>query len=294
MARLGVYNDRPPLPVVVGYEAVGQIAEMGEGVDNFKIGDRVACFARFGGYAEYVLVDSRAAALIPEDMDVGVAAALTTQYCTAYFCAEESVRLHAGDQVLIQAAAGGVGTALIQLAKRRGCIIYGTAGSDEKLEYLKKLGVDYPINYRKVDFLEAVGKIKPRNKMDVIFDCIGGASVKKGKRLLGSGGRLVCYGAAQMAGATNFFKRMKVGFSFGWYHPGSLIMASKAIIGVNMLRIGDNKPDYLKGTLEAVVDLAKKGELNPHVGGRYSVDQIADAHRFLESRKSMGKIVVTW
>ena len=85
-----------------------------------------------------------------------VAAALPTQGCTAYFCAEEMVRLHPGDRVLVQAAAGGVGTLLVQLCKRRGCIVYGTAGSDEKIEYLRSLGVDHPIKYRREDFATAV------------------------------------------------------------------------------------------------------------------------------------------
>jgi len=109
LARLGLYQDAPKIPCVLGYEVVGRIDRVGSGVERVRAGDRVTAFTRFGGYASHVVVDSRAVVSIPEDMDAGVAAALATQYCTAWYAAEEMVRLHKGDHVLIQAAAGGVG-----------------------------------------------------------------------------------------------------------------------------------------------------------------------------------------
>ena len=194
MARQGNYQDCPPLPAVIGYDVVGEIAEIGTSVDHVKVGDRVTSMTRFGGYAEYALADYRACAKISKDYPAGKATALTTQYCTAYYCFNEQMNLHAGDKVLIHAAAGGVGTALVQMAKDRGCEIFGTAGSDAKLEYLKSIGVDHPINYRTQDFEVEVRKIAGEQGIDAIFDPVGGKSVKKGLKLLGSGGRILLFG----------------------------------------------------------------------------------------------------
>ncbi|MEO8606113.1 MAG: zinc-binding dehydrogenase, partial [bacterium] len=196
-ARQGTYPDAPPPPSVLGYEVVGRIDQLGAGVSAPAIGQRVAALTRFGGYATSAVTDARAVVEIPDELDVGIAAALPTQGGTAYYCAEEMVRLHPGDHVLVQAAAGGVGTLLVQLCKRRGCIVYGTAGSDDKLAYLRELGVDHPINYRREDFAVAVRRVRGDAGLDVVFDSLGGAAVRAGLALLASGGRIVCLGAAE-------------------------------------------------------------------------------------------------
>jgi len=182
MARNGLYRDAPPIPCVLGDEVVGSIEALGKEVTGFSIGQRVVAFTRFGGYAEYAVTDHRASMLIPEEIENGIAAALATQYCTAYYCAYEQVILFAGAHVLIPPAAGGGGTALIQLAKRKGCVIYGTVGSDEKLDYLKQQGVDYPINYLKSDFVSEIQKIRKGGNIDIIFDSVGGITFKKGRK----------------------------------------------------------------------------------------------------------------
>jgi NADPH2:quinone reductase len=228
-------------------------------------------------------------------MDAGEAAALATQYCTAYYAAEEMVRLHEGDHVVVQAAAGGVGTALIQLAKHRKCIVYGGAGSDEKLDYLRKLGVDYPINYRKQDFHSAIRKIMNGRKPDVIFNSIGGKSTREGLNLLGTGGRMVCYGAAEAMDDDNkLLANLKIAWGFGLLFPPLLIMNTKSFIGINMLRVADDKPDVLQRCLQNVVKMHEQGILKPHTGAVFTADKLAEAHDFLESRKSIGKVIVKW
>ena len=182
---------------MLGYEVVGRIDALGAGVNTLAVGQRVVALTRFGGYATTAVTDARAAVPIPDDLDVGIAAALPTQGGTAYYCAEEMVRLHPGDHVLVQAAAGGVGTLLVQLCKRHGCTVYGTAGSDAKLDYLRALGVDHPINYRRDDFADAVRRVRGDAGLDVIFDSLGGSAVRKGLALLAPGGRIVCLGAAE-------------------------------------------------------------------------------------------------
>jgi NADPH2:quinone reductase len=197
--------------------------------------------------------------------------------------------------VLVQAAAGGVGTLLVQLAKRRGCVVYGTAGSDAKLDYLRRIGVDHPINYRRQDFAQAVRALRGSEGLDVIFDSLGGAAVRKGLALLAPGGRIVCFGAAEReARRFQILHDIKFLASFGLPHPVPLLMNSKGLIGVNMLRIADHRPLTLQRCLQAVVERALRGELQPTVGGRFTIGQLAAAHDFLAGRQSTGKIVVTW
>jgi NADPH:quinone reductase-like Zn-dependent oxidoreductase len=294
-ARQGTYRDAPPIPCVIGYEVVGRVDRLGGGVTGLLEGQRVTALTRFGGYATRAVTDARAAMPIPEEMDAGVAAALPTQGCTAYYSAEEMVRLHPGDHVLVQAAAGGVGTLLVQIAKARGCVVYGTAGSDAKLEHLRAIGVDHPINYRREDFAAAVRRLRGTAGLDVVFDSLGGSAVRKGLALLGAGGRIVCFGAAEReAGPLQILRDLKFAASFGFPHPIPLLMSSRSVIGVNMLRIADHRPETLGRCMQAVARLAADGTLRPVVGGRFDAAQIAAAHAFLGGRQSIGKIVVTW
>lgn len=294
MAREGLYKDAPPLPAVLGYESVGRIVKTGAEVSGFTPGQRVVAFTRFGGYASHVLTDHRAVALIPETMELGVAAALATQYCTAWYAAEIAMRLHPGEHVLVQAAAGGVGTALVQLAKRRGCIVYGTAGSDEKMDYLRAIGVDHPLNYNKEPFDQAVRRLRGGKGVDAVFDSIGGSVFRRGFRLLEPGGKIAGYGAAQRIDKRGFFSLLGLLFGFGFYNPIGLLSPSKSMIGVNMLRIADHRPDLLQICLQEVVRLALSGELAPRTGAVFAANELARAHDFLASRRSTGKIVVKW
>lgn len=292
LARKGLYPDCPSLPAVIGYEVVGVIEALGDESTGFSVGDRVLAFTRFGAYAEYAVTDIRAVVKIAEDLDAGIAVSLATQYATALFCAE-SAGLNSGDKVLIHAAAGGVGTALCQYAVHLGCEVFATAGSSEKLSYLKEMGVDHPINYRDRDFEEEVRKHRENNRVDVIFDPIGGKSFKKGMNVLNYGGRVVLFGAASRSKG-GLFSGLSLLFGFGFFSPIKMLMKSQAIIGVNMLRIADHRPDLLSNTMKKVMDLFEKGVFKPHVGGEFKAENIAGAHSLLESRKSKGKLVVRW
>lgn len=289
LARLGLYKDCPPLPAVVGYEVVGRVVKTGADTNGFNEGDRVVAFTLFGAYSQYVVTKASAVAKIKEDYDTGKALALATQYCTAYYASNVAINIHPNEKVLVQAAAGGVGTALVQLCKLKDCKIYGTAGSPKKLDYIKSQGVDVPINYRTGDFSEKISE-----KLDVVFDSIGGATFKKGYKLLGSGGRMVPFGAATQLEAHNIFSKIKFGLSFGLYHPVGFIMQSKSMVGVNMLRIAEEKPEIIQHCMQEVIKLAEAGKIDPHVDKMYSVDEINEAHIALETRKTMGKIGVVW
>ena len=295
LARKGIYPDCPPLPAVIGYEVVGRIASVGANVDPKRVGERVVAFTRFGGYATHAVADARVAVPISDAISNEAATALATQYCTAYYAAEEMVKLHQGDVVLIQAAAGGVGTALVQLCKRRGCMVIGTAGSDEKCKYVLKLGADYAINYRTHDFAKECKRILGDRKPDIIFDSLGSTAYRKAYKMLGAGGRLVGFGVAELSGTTNKLMRIAKGmFGFGFYHPALFLSKSVSLISVYMLPVADRRPDILQRCLETVVALAERGDVKPYVDKVFPANQIAEAHDYLEQRKSMGKVVVTW
>jgi NADPH:quinone reductase-like Zn-dependent oxidoreductase len=294
MARQGMYREAPPMPSVLGYDVVGRIVEIDEHVTGLQIGQRVFALTRFGGYGEFVATYASGVVPIGDDVPPGVAVALATQYATAYYCTEEVTRLNKGDHVLIHAAAGGVGTALVQMVKNKGCVIYGTA-SASKLKSIAEQGVNFPIDYQTKDFATAVRAIVGDHGLDIIFDPVGGISVKKGFRLLGFGGRIVCFGASSILSAKgNIFKLLKTVFDFGWYSPVKLISRSQSVISVNMLHIGDHRPDILQKCLRGVVDLYENGLVHPVVGGEFKVSEIAQAHQLLEGRKSVGKLVIRW
>lgn len=293
MARRGMYKEAPPIPAVLGYDVAGTVAAVGTKVTHLKTGDRVTALTRFGGYAEYAVTKASGVAVLPSNIDFPAATALSTQYCTAYYAAAELVNLFPGDKVLVHAGAGGVGTALIQYAKYKQCEIFATAGSEDKLNYLRSLGVQHPINYRTQDFKKEVMNLTDRKGIDVVFDPVGGKSVKKGFELLSTGGRIVCYGASDML-SRNVLGKVKSGIGFGFYHPAMFIRPSKSMLGINMLEIGDHKPSIFKRCLEQVIQLAEKGVFQPTVGKIFPVSEFAQAHAYLENRKSIGKVVVEW
>ncbi|MGB5273174.1 MAG: zinc-binding dehydrogenase [Flavobacteriaceae bacterium] len=294
MARLGLYKGAPPLPALLGYDVVGRIESCGASVKGLKVGDRVTALTRFGGYAEYAVTEADAAQIIPDNISAGVAVSLATQYCTAYYLSHQMANLQENDKVLIHAAAGGVGTALTQMALHKKCIVFGTCGSQKKIDYLMKNGVQHPINYRKLDFEQEVRSLVGPTGLDVVFDPVGGISAKKGYRLLGAGGRLLCFGVSSMNQTKTIFGKLKVLAQFGIYHPLQFLSQSKGIIGVNMLTLAASHPEKISKAMKAVVQLTQEGVLKPHVGGEYPISTLAEAHAFLESRESMGKIVVTW
>jgi NADPH:quinone reductase-like Zn-dependent oxidoreductase len=294
LARRGMYRDAPPIPCVLGYDVSGTIHSVGGKVENLTPRARVAAFTRFGGYAEYVAVNSMAVVKIPSGLDGASATAIATQYCTAYYCSVEATNLHEGDNVLIHVAAGGVGTALTQYALYKKCNIFATAGSDVKMEILKKAGVQHPINYRKENYMDIVKEQTKGKGLDVLFDSLGGKYVRQGIKLLGSGGRIVCIGAAEMSGSSNHLHYLKVGLAFGFYHPAQFMLSSKSFIGVNMLRIADDKPRVLRRCLEGVIKLCELGVYKPFAGKVFPANEIAKAHDYLTSRASVGKIAIKW
>ncbi len=294
LARKGLYPEVPDRPCVLGYEVVGKVKEVGSEAPDHLVGKRVVGLTRFGGYAQEAVTDYRAVGVVPESMELGSALALATQYTTAYISAVESLNLYEGDRVLVHAGAGGVGIALCQIALSKGCEVFATAGSDEKLHFLKSLGVQHPINYRKTDYAQAVKSILKDKRLDVSFNSLAGKSVKKDLKLLGSGGKFVIYGAASRVGKSGgFFAGLRLLWDTGFITPLAMIMRSKSIIGINVLKLGDYKPQLIAKCMQEVITMADSGKLSP-VAKVYSIDELNKAHAELEGRRTIGKLGIRW
>jgi NADPH2:quinone reductase len=295
MARLDLYPDMPKMPCVLGYDVLGEIHEIGEGVDAFQKGDFVVALTRFGGYAEYAVADARVCVCVSKDLKSHNALAIATQLSTAYHAAVENVTLFENDIVLVHAAAGGVGLGIVSIALSKKCIVIGIAGSDAKCDFLKSLGVQHTINYKKEAFDEGVKRLGFRKKIDVIFDSVGGENVPKGMKILNSDGKLVLFGSAKLSESKNKLKIIYQVFKFGFFSPIKLLMPSKSIIGINMLAIADNKPQVIQRCMHGVLALLEKGVFKAALQGEtYSIDQLALAHEKLELGRTMGKLAIEW
>jgi NADPH2:quinone reductase len=294
MARKGKYRDAPPLPSVLGYDVCGRVTETGAKVTRVKPGDRVTALTRFGGYAEFAVTEERAVIPIPEDTDTVTALSLATQGATAWYCAEESCRIYPGERIIITAAAGGVGSLLVQLAKHRGAKVYGIVSTEEKGEIIRGLGADGVLNRSEGNIFEQYRALEGKKAIDVMFDSAGGSYVKNGIRNLAPGGRMVCYGGSQGSAADNIFSIIRFGLAFGIYHPAPFLMNCQALIGVNMLRLADYKPAVLQQCMENSVRLFREGQWTPLPGKEFPIDGLAEAHSAMEAGKIPGKIAVRW
>ena len=294
MARRGLYREAPPFPCVVGYELVGKVVQCGPAADQSLLGKRVVAFCRFGGYAKHVITNDYAAVPVGEE-DAAELLALCTQAVTAYYMAEYLTPIHASDTVLIHAAAGGVGSILIQLAKLKGARVIAKVGQAEKENVVKALGADFVVNYRKGDYAVQIADYLKGERLDISFNPVAGSTYKKDMALLGSGGRMLLFGGSELAqGKWGILSKLNFVRKMGLLLPIGLMMRSKNVLGVNMLKIADNKPIVLETCLKAVVQLFAEGKIKPQVGGVYPAEQLPEAHAALESGKTTGKLAVTW
>lgn len=294
MARRGLYNEAPPLPCVIGYELVGTIIQVGNKDDQHLLGNRVLAFSRFGAYAKKVISKRTAFISLPET-SAETAMALSTQAVTAFYMSDYISKIRRNDWVLIHAAAGGVGSILIQLAKLAGATVIAKVSSTEKEILAKKIGADFTINYIEKDYEKEIELLLNGRRLDVSFNAVAGSTVKKDLRLLGSGGRLFLFGGAELLkGRLGIFSKLSFLRKMGLLIPVAFMMRSKSILGINMLKIADNKPHVIQECMEAVASLFHDKKITPLVGKTFHVKEIAKAHDFLESGRSVGKITIFW
>jgi len=287
MARMGLYPDAPKPPCVVGYEVAGTVAAVGTGVDGIAEGDRVLAGTRFGGYAEQVRVTAGDVVALPDGLSFEQGAAIPVNYSTAWAGLVRYGSLQAGERVLIHAAAGGVGIAAIQVAKRHGAEVWGTA-SASKHDRIRELGCDHTLDYR------TGGWEKGLPRFDLVMDAIGGPSFRTSYRLLRSGGRLVAFGASAVTSGEkrNLLTAARAVVRMPRFNLVKQMSESKAVIGLNMLRLWDDRK-----TLDPWIDplraLMADGTIEPVVAEAFPFDRAPDAHRMIAERRNVGKVVLT-
>jgi NADPH2:quinone reductase len=267
--RLGLVQQRIPhvLPVIPGWDAAGIIDAVGPGVSRLKVGDAVYAYCRkpivqFGAYAEYIVLPEEQVALKPEKASFEEAASIPLAALTAWQCLFDASSLHNGQSVLIHAGAGGVGGFAIQLAKNAGAFVIATA-SRKNHEYVKQLGADEVIDYTKIDFRDAVLAAHPKG-VDVVFDTVGGEVQIKSADVVRKGGVLVSILA---------------------YQDEQTLKAKG--IQTNYVFVSPNREQ-----LDKLAELFAAGKFKTHITAVFSLPEAAQAHDMIESRRTVGKIVL--
>jgi NADPH:quinone reductase-like Zn-dependent oxidoreductase len=297
LARTGLYPDSPKVPCVVGYEVAGEVESVGNGVESVQPGDRVLAGTRFNGQAELVTVRESMVYKLPERLSFEEGAAFTVNYATAHAGLVVMGGLKGGERVLIHAAAGGVGIAATQIAKRIGAEVFGTA-SASKHDAIREQGVDHPIDYRNQDFAEEVRRLTGNEGIDVAFDALGPSSFRKDYRLLRQGGRLIMYGASEvqtgesrsMSAALRTLAKSPFA-SMPWWKGLGVMSENKGVFGLNMLSWWDAEGS-LDRVIEPLIEGLEEGTLKPVVAAAFPFDRAADAHRFIAERRNVGKVVL--
>jgi NADPH2:quinone reductase len=276
--RTGLYKR--PLPFINGREGVGVVEAVGDGVTTVKAGDRVA-YAQtpnLGGYAEANAVPARELVHVPGGIDDRAACAVMLQGMTAHYLANDTFPLRPGHVALVHAAAGGVGSILVQLAKARGATVIATVGTPEKAELVRGFGADHVIVYATTDFADATRELVGEHGVDVAYDSVGKDTWERSLSLLRQRGMLVVFGNSsgpvppvdpqRLAGA------------------GSVFLTRPTL--VDHIRT----PDELATRAHGLFDAMSSGALHVRVGATYPLADAADAHRDLEARKTTGKILL--
>jgi NADPH:quinone reductase-like Zn-dependent oxidoreductase len=287
LARVGLYQDAPKPPCVVGYEVAGTVLELGAGVEGLSHGQRVLAGTQFGGYASQAVVPADDVVPLPEGLSFEQGAAIPVNYATAWAALIGYGSLQAGERVLVHSAGGGVGIAATQIAKRTGAEVYGTA-SPGKHERCRELGVDHTLDYTRPGWDRDI----PR--FDVILDAVAGKSFRRSYELLRPGGRLVAFGASSVLSGErrNLLTALRTVVRMPRFNMLKQMSESKAVIGLNMLTLWKDRGS-LKPWIEPLQELLADGTVKPVVAGAFPFDEAGAAHSMLVERRNLGKVVLT-
>ncbi|GAA3902862.1 quinone oxidoreductase [Sphingomonas limnosediminicola] len=275
--RTGLYPQ--PLPFTPGVEGAGVVVAVGDGVKGLKEDDRVAYGGPIGGYAEDRLIDADRLVKLPDTISSEQAAAMMLQGMTAQMLLRSVHRVQAGETILVQAAAGGVGLILCQWAKELGATVIGTVGSDEKAELARAHGCDYPIVYTRQDFVAEVARITDGNKVPVVYDGVGKDTFMKSLDCLARRGMMVSYGNA--SGPVEPFPTTILA------QKGSLFLTRPTLYDYAITRA------ELETSANELFDIVASGKVKVEIKQRFALKDAAEAHRALEARKTSGSTVLT-
>jgi NADPH:quinone reductase-like Zn-dependent oxidoreductase len=300
IARRGFYKWAPPpragAPTCVGFEISGVVSQVGNDVSDFAVGDRIMAVTRFGGYTDRICVEAERARRVPATMTLEQAAALPAVYLTAWHALHEVARVRRGESILIQAVAGGVGLAALQLARHAGMTTYGTASREEKLGFARAHGLHHGIDYAKSDFELEIRALTNGRGVDVVLDSLGGEGLRKGYRCLARGGRVIAIGAAQVAprARTSPFELLRAGVEIvkgGVFHAFRLIEDNRGVAGVQILLWWDDVAHLRRG-IDALLALFEEGVISPVIDTIFPLSRAGEAHTLLDSRRTKGKLLL--
>jgi synaptic vesicle membrane protein VAT-1 len=293
LARKGLYRDAPKPPCVVGYEGAGVIDRVGHGVSSRRVGERVLFLRRFGAHASSVVVESENAWRLPPDVSFEAAAALPVNYLTAHHLLFHVARIKLGEHLLVHSAAGGVGTAILQLCRTvPGIVTYGTC-SAEKHAFARAQGCVHPIDYHTLDYVAEVQRLTQGRGVHCVFDALGGRDLAKGYGLLRPGGLLVAYGIANMnrGPRRSLFRVLKELVSMPRFWSVRLMNDNRAVAGVNLLPLWGH-PELMQPQLERLLELLVQGSVSPCIAGQFPFRRAAQAHAELEQGRNQGKVLL--
>ena len=292
VARVGFYQDAPPIPFVPGYEVSGVIDAVGPGGSAARIGERVVAMTRFGGYSDVVVVEAGAAVPLPASCSFSGGASLPVNWMTAWHMLVNLGNLKAGQRVLVQAAAGGVGVAVLQICKQLGAEVIGTA-SKSKHERLLQMGLTHAIDYRHQDFEAEVMRLTGGKGVHLALDAVGGRSFQKSYRCLAPTGRLMMFGAsaATPGDQRSLLSGLKTILTMGAFKPMQMLRANTGVFGINLGGLW-HEVELLSGYLAEVLRGVDSGIYQPVVDCEIPFEQPARAHARLASRENFGKVVI--
>lgn len=283
LIRAGTYGFMPPLPATPGTEISGLIEKVGPGVTSRRPGERVYATARErthrgGHYAEYIATPADAIFLLPEGVDLDAAAALAN-YQVAYHLFNDAVRPRKGQSVLIYAAAGGMGNALIDLAKPMDLVVIGVVGSEEKVHFARELGFDHVINRKTEKVAKRIDEITSGRGVDVIIDPVAGPTIPDNIALLAPCGMLIIYGALGGKAQLDLLPTLRL---------------SKNSPAVRQFTIHtwDHLVEERRAGMRAIIDMLAAGKLHPRIHARLPLAEARRAHEMLESGAVLGKLLL--
>ncbi|CAJ91766.1 NADPH:quinone reductase or related Zn-dependent oxidoreductase [Cupriavidus necator] len=297
MMREGFHPETPPLPFTPGWDLVGMVDKLGSGVSGVEPGQIIAALPISGAYAEFVCLAQRELVPVPPGVDVAEAVSLVLNYVTAYQMLHRCAKVEPGQQVLIHGAAGGVGSALLQLGRLAGLQMYGTCSSQDAMAVSGLGGI--PIDYQRLDFVEEIRRLTG-DGVDVVFDGIGGSNIWRSRDALHPRGKVVAYGltaslrggrlASGRSGRRNRFQRLAIfGVCIvgGWLLPGR-----KRVVPYSIQWLKRMKPALFRQDLTVLLDLLQQERIKPLIARKFSLSEAKLAHELLGEKGVAGKIVL--
>jgi acyl transferase domain-containing protein/acyl carrier protein len=279
LKAMGLYPGISGQEVRLGDECAGRVVEVGEGVEGYSVGDEVVAIAH-NGFASFVTVDTHFVVPKPHNLSSEEAAAIPVAFSTAYYALSHIGRLAKGERILIHAAAGGVGLAAIGLAQSMGAEIYATAGSPEKREYLKSLGVQHVMDSRTLDWAQEVMRLTNNEGVDIVLNSLSGEAIGAGLASLRAFGRFV------EIGKIDIYENNRLGL-----YP---FRNNVAFSAVDMEQVFLHRPELSQSILSEIMGRFERGDLKPLPHKTFPVTESAGAFRYMAQRKNTGKIIISF